>query len=177
MAIEITLVFTAVLGLQAPSNTRSQLAVSRRCAVGSALPLLALRPLASLAATPYLAPGQETEEFKSLDARASEFKRKQLAYKKQWEEITARFISAPSDDKAFESLGELQRIFRESGEKLPEGLSRDAFLKTVRRKQRDMEAAGKWEKPVRMRVLELKTAIDNSLKPKGMSDNGTPVFG
>ncbi|KAG8469444.1 hypothetical protein KFE25_005899 [Diacronema lutheri] len=155
-------------------------AIDRRCLVGSFAPLLALRPLASLAAAdlPYLPPGQETEEFKSLDARATAFKREQIKYASDWQQLTSRLVSATTDAEAIDAFVALKKAFRESGRSnLPEGVSRDAFLKKVRRKQREMEADGKWEKPVRMEFLELKTAIDTSLRPKGMSDSGAPTFG
>lgn len=161
---------------RAPSS--SQLLVGRRCALGAAaLPLLGLAPLVGIAYDAgYLPPGEETAEFKSLDARAAEFRSKQLAYKKVWEGLTAVFVAAPDDDATLAALGDLKKAFVEVGAgSLPESVSRDAFLKTVRRKQREMEAAGQWAKPVRMRVLELKTAIDISKRPKGMTDG--PVFG
>lgn len=163
--------------VRAPSD--SQLLVGRRCALGvAALPLLGLAPLAGIAydAAGYRPPGEETEEFKSLDARAAEFRRKQLEYKKIWEGLTATFVAAPDDEATLAVLANLKKTFYEVGAgSLPESVSRDAFLKTVRRKQREMEAAGQWAKPVRMSVLELKTAIDVSKRPKSMTDG--PVFG
>jgi hypothetical protein len=166
-----------VLGLlrapiRAPSS--SQLLLGRRCAIGvAALPLLGLAPLASIAkeAISYLPPGEETEEWKTLDARAAEFRKKQQEYKKVWEGITAAFIAAPDDETALAALTNLKTAFDGAGS-LPESVSRDTFLKTVRRKQREMEAAGKWSKPVRMQVLELKTAIDVSQRPKSSLKKG-----
>lgn len=151
--------------------------IDRRCLIAGAAPLLALYPLASLAKTEkYLPPGQETEEFKTFDARATAFKRAQLQYKQTWQKLTDQLLSATNDAEAIEAFAALKKAFLENGERnLPEGLSRDAFLRQVRRKQREMEAKGMWEKPVRMEFLELKTGIDSSLKPKSASDG--PVMG
>eukprot|EP00304_Pavlova_gyrans_P009310 CAMPEP_0206044034 /NCGR_PEP_ID=MMETSP1466-20131121/11353_1 /ASSEMBLY_ACC=CAM_ASM_001126 /TAXON_ID=44452 /ORGANISM="Pavlova gyrans, Strain CCMP608" /LENGTH=174 /DNA_ID=CAMNT_0053418913 /DNA_START=93 /DNA_END=617 /DNA_ORIENTATION=- len=154
-----------------------QAGIKRRDAFLAALPILAMRPLATLALSEYLPPGEETQEFKSLDQRATEFKRKQLSYKKKWEELTDKFAAARDDEEAMASLKAFQNAFFEEGNaNLPEGVSRDAFLRTIRRKQKDLEAKDQWQKPVRMRFLDLKTAIDQSRRPKGMND-GAPVMG
>lgn len=151
-------------------------AIDRRCMVGGLVPLLALQPLASLAADRYLPPGQETEEFKSLDARATAFKRAQMLYRENWEELTDQLMGSKDDAEVAMALAALKKAFRENGEgNLPEGVSRDSFLRQVRRKQRQMEEKGMWDKPVRLQFLDLKTAIDTSKRPKSMSDG--PVFG
>lgn len=145
--------------------------LNRRGLLGAFLPVLAMRPLATLAVSEYLPPGSETEEFKALDSRATEFERKQLAYRKEWQQRVEALTSSTTDEQVLAALEGLRQSFRKTGDgNLPEGVSRDAFLRTVRRKQRDMEAAGLWGKDVRLSVLDLKTCIDSARAPKRMGE-------
>ncbi|KAJ1627331.1 hypothetical protein T492DRAFT_1025926 [Pavlovales sp. CCMP2436] len=177
MAIFVLAICAVGLVSRGPSvSTRSQVSISRRgLLAATAVPLFAF-PLASLAA-PYLPPGSETDDFKSLDKSATDFKRRQIQYKATWAELTDKLLAAKSDDESIEVIGAMQKAFLEGGGSLPEGVSRDTFLRSVRRKQKAMEAIGMNEKPVRMSVLALKSTIDVSRKMKGMNDVGQgPVF-
>eukprot|EP00307_Rebecca_sp_RCC1486_P010108 CAMPEP_0119414680 /NCGR_PEP_ID=MMETSP1335-20130426/7120_1 /TAXON_ID=259385 /ORGANISM="Chrysoculter rhomboideus, Strain RCC1486" /LENGTH=189 /DNA_ID=CAMNT_0007439567 /DNA_START=29 /DNA_END=598 /DNA_ORIENTATION=- len=150
--------------------------LNRRGMLGSFLPVLAMRPLATLAVTQYLPPGSETEDFKALDSRASDFERKQAAYRAEWKARVNGLLSAQSDAEVLAAFDTLRASFRKTGgSNLPEGVSRDAFLKTCRRKEREMEAAGMWGKEVSLSFLDLKTEIDKSRAPKKMGEG--PAFG
>lgn len=140
------------------------------------MPMLLMRPLASLAVGEYLPPGMESDEFKRLDARATEFKRQQLAYKSKWNSSVQELLGARTDAELLAAFKNLREVFNGTGNGfLPEGVSRDDFLRQCRRKEREMENKGLWQKPVRMEFLDLKMAIDKSQRPKGMGDS--PSFG
>lgn len=148
MKFSTSLAVVAVLAAQgasafAPSNTKSAttaLSASRRSVLESAFSaalavgVVALPQQASAEPRPmYLS--EPTDEFKANEAKAMEFKRQQLAIKKDFVQALEQFLNEPNDEAAIvKDLNTLQGLVAKTGG-LPLGIKKDELFKQIRSKK------------------------------------------
>jgi len=147
MKYSTSLAVVAVLAAQgasafAPSQTKSAttaLSASRRSVLESAFAAalaigVALPQQASAEPRPmYLS--EPTDEFKANEAKAMEFKRQQLAFKKEFVQALEQFQNEGNDEAAIvKDLNTLQGLVAKTGG-LPLGIKKDELFKQIRSKK------------------------------------------
>lgn len=157
------------------SISSSSLSASRRDVLGNAFASAA--GMASLIVTQearaeprpmYLA--EPTDEFKANEAKAMEFKRAQLAIKKEFNEVIAKFLAEPNDEAAIvEDLKRLQNLVAKTGG-LPLGIKKDELFKLIRSKK----GKGYWPTNCEIAYQSLQGEIRFQQSPNMDKEMGNP---
>ncbi|KAL3921252.1 MAG: hypothetical protein SGILL_002847 [Bacillariaceae sp.] len=126
-------------------------------------------PLASAEPRPmYLT--EPTDEFKANEAKAMEFKRQQLAVKKEFNTALEKFLAEANDSDALENdLKQLKSLVAKTGG-LPLGVKKDELFKVIRSKK----AKGFWPTPVEIAYQSLIQEISYQQSPNLDKDLGNP---
>ena len=149
-----------------PSSRRDILGASLASIVGVA----ALNvPSASAEPRPmYLT--EPTDEFKANEAKAMEFKRQQLAVKKEFSSLLDKFLAEGNDSDALENdLKQIKALVAKTGG-LPLGIKKDELFKMIRSKK----AKGFWPTPVEIAYQSLIQEISYQQSPNLDKDMGNP---
>ena len=78
---------------------------------------------------------EPTEEFKESEQKAAEFKRKNLAVSKEFQTLLEAVTTSPNDETTLlRTLDSLRRLVKSNGG-LPIGITKDAIIKTCRRRK------------------------------------------
>jgi len=153
------------------ANRREILETAVVSAAGMASLFLATPPLKAMAEPRPMYLSEPTEEFKENEAKSMEFKRKQLALKREFNEILEKFEADDiTDEKALvKDLKGLQnQIVKSAG--LPLGIKKDDLFKKVRRKK----ASGEWPVPAEIAYQSLIGEIRFQQSPNIDKENGNP---
>ena len=110
------------------------------------------------------------DEFKANEAKAMEFKRQQLAVKKEFNIALDKFLSEANDeDSLVKDLNELQKlVVRAAG--LPLGIKKEELFKIIRSKK----AKGFWPTPVEIAYQSLQGEIRFQQNPNIDKEMGNP---
>mmetsp|Transcript_22558 Transcript_22558/g.53249 ORF Transcript_22558/g.53249 Transcript_22558/m.53249 type:complete len:195 (-) Transcript_22558:268-852(-) len=139
-------------------------------AAGMASLFVALAPQEAMAEPRPMYLAEPTEEFKANEAKAMEFKRAQLAIKKEFNEAIARFLAEPNDEEAIvKDLKKLQELVAKTGG-LPLGIKRDELFKTIRTKK----AKGFWPTNCEIAYQSLQGEIRFQQSPNMDKELGNP---
>ena len=104
-------------------------------AAGAASLFVALAPEKAAAEPRPMYLSEPTDEFKANEAKAMEFKRAQLAKKKEFNEVIAKFLAEPNDEEAIiKDLNEMQGLIAKANG-LPLGIKKDELFKIIRSKK------------------------------------------
>ena len=113
---------------------------------------------------------EPTDEFKANEARAMEFKRQQLAVKKEFNTVLDRLIVESNDaDALVKDLTDLKMLVARTGG-LPLGIKKDEVFKVIRSKK----AKGFWPTPVEIAYQSLISEISFQQSPNLDKDMGSP---
>ncbi|KAL3925744.1 MAG: hypothetical protein SGILL_000194 [Bacillariaceae sp.] len=113
---------------------------------------------------------EPTDEFKANEAKSMEFKRQQLAIKKDFSAALDRFLAEPNDGDALENdLRALKALVAKTGG-LPLGIKKDELFKVIRSKK----AKGFWPTPVEIAYQSLIQEISYQQSPNLDKDIGNP---
>jgi hypothetical protein len=113
---------------------------------------------------------EPTDEFKASEAKAMEFKRQQLAIKKEFATVLDKFLAEPNDGVALENdLKTLKALVAKTGG-LPLGIKKDELYKIIRSKK----AKGFWPTPVEIAYQSLIQEISYQQSPNLDKEMGNP---
>ncbi|KAG7364463.1 hypothetical protein IV203_037665 [Nitzschia inconspicua] len=113
---------------------------------------------------------EPTDDFKANEAKAMEFKRQQLAIKKEFSAILEKFLAEPNDGDALEKdLRTLKALVAKTGG-LPLGIKKDELFKVIRSKK----AKGFWPTPVEIAYQSLIQEISYQQSPNLDKEMGNP---
>ena len=113
---------------------------------------------------------EPTDEFKANEAKAMEFKRQQLAIKKDFSAVLEKFLAEGNDSDALENdLKQLKALVAKTGG-LPLGIKKDELFKVIRSKK----AKGFWPTPVEIAYQSLIQEISYQQSPNLDKDMGNP---
>lgn len=134
--------------------------------------------IATITAAPYSANAEArpmyltepTDEFKANEAKSMEFKRQQLAIKKEFSTVLEKLLAEPNDGDALENdLKTLKALVAKTGG-LPLGIKKDELFKIIRSKK----AKGFWPTPVEIAYQSLIQEISYQQSPNLDKEMGNP---
>jgi len=152
------------------ANRREILETAVASAAGIASLFLAAPPQKAMADPRPMYLSEPTEEFKENEAKSMEFKRKQLALKKEFTEALDKFLVETNDEDALvQDLKVLQsQIVKAAG--LPLGIKKDDLFKKIRSKK----ASGFWPTRAEIAYQSLIAEIRFQQSPNLDKENGNP---
>eukprot|EP00529_Nitzschia_sp_RCC80_P033623 CAMPEP_0113481982 /NCGR_PEP_ID=MMETSP0014_2-20120614/22686_1 /TAXON_ID=2857 /ORGANISM="Nitzschia sp." /LENGTH=207 /DNA_ID=CAMNT_0000375489 /DNA_START=155 /DNA_END=778 /DNA_ORIENTATION=+ /assembly_acc=CAM_ASM_000159 len=113
---------------------------------------------------------EPTDEFKASEAKAMEFKRQQLAVKKEFSVALDKFLAEPNDEDAIVAdLKTLKALIAKNGG-LPLGIKKDELYKIIRSKK----AKGFWPTNCEIAYQSLKGEVSFQQNPNLEKDMGNP---
>jgi hypothetical protein len=113
---------------------------------------------------------EPTAEFKASEAKAMEYKRAQLAVKKEFNDVLEAFLAEVNDEtKLVKGLKALQGVIAKNGG-LPLGVKKEELFKIIRSKK----AKGYWPTPVEVAYQSLKAEISYQQSPNLDKETGNP---
>lgn len=113
---------------------------------------------------------EPTEDFKANEAKSMEFKRQQLAIKKEFNEVLTAFLAEGNDeDKLVNELKAMKKVIARTGG-LPLGIKKEDLFKTIRTKK----AKGYWPTPVEIAYQSLIQEIRFQQSPNLDKETGNP---
>lgn len=164
-----TLRDTATTSLSATSNRRDLL-VNVAGLLGVAATAIAGAPMAANAEARPMYLTEPTDEFKANEAKAMEFKRQQLAVKKDFAAVLEKFLADANDSDVLEQdLRQLKALVAKNGG-LPLGIKKDELFKVIRSKK----AKGFWPTPVEIAYQSLQQEIRFQQSPNLDKETGNP---
>jgi hypothetical protein len=134
--------------------------------------------ISAISAAPYSANAEArpmyltepTDDFKANEAKAMEFKRQQLAIKKEFSTVLEKFLAEPDNGDALEDdLRTLKALVAKTGG-LPLGIKKDELFKIIRSKK----AKGFWPTPVEIAYQSLIKEISFQQSPNLDKEMGNP---
>lgn len=139
-------------------------------ATGMASLFVALAPREAMAEPRPMYLSEPTDEFKANEARAMEFKRAQLAIKKEFKDAIEQFLAEPNDEDAIvKDLKTMQGLVAKTGG-LPLGIKVDELFKTIRSKK----AKGFWPTKCEIAYQSLQGEIRFQQSPNMDKEMGNP---
>mmetsp|Transcript_1650 Transcript_1650/g.3664 ORF Transcript_1650/g.3664 Transcript_1650/m.3664 type:complete len:195 (-) Transcript_1650:316-900(-) len=113
---------------------------------------------------------EPTDEFKANEAKAMEFKRAQLAIKKEFKDAIEKFLAEPNDEEAIvNDLKTMQDLVAKTGG-LPLGIKVDELFKAIRSKK----AKGFWPTKCEIAYQSLQGEIRFQQSPNMDKEMGNP---
>jgi len=113
---------------------------------------------------------EPTEEFKENEARAAEFKKKEIMAKKEFNAAIDNIVNvAQTEEELVKGINELTRLVAQFGG-LPTGLSKEDMYKKIRSKK----AKGFWPTAVEYSYQELKLEVIFQQSPNQDKELGRP---
>eukprot|EP00566_Odontella_aurita_P022127 CAMPEP_0113570916 /NCGR_PEP_ID=MMETSP0015_2-20120614/25261_1 /TAXON_ID=2838 /ORGANISM="Odontella" /LENGTH=228 /DNA_ID=CAMNT_0000473803 /DNA_START=56 /DNA_END=743 /DNA_ORIENTATION=- /assembly_acc=CAM_ASM_000160 len=113
---------------------------------------------------------EPTEEFKENEARAAEFKKKEIMAKKEFNAAIDNIVNvAQTEEELVKGIDELTRLVAQFGG-LPTGLSKEDMYKKIRSKK----AKGFWPTAVEYSYQELKLEVIFQQSPNQDKELGRP---
>lgn len=139
-------------------------------AVGMASIFIALGPQEALAEPRPMYLSEPTDEFKANEAKAMEFKRAQLARKKEFNVVLDKFLAESNDEAAIvKDLNDMQGLIARAGG-LPLGIKKDELFKAIRSKK----AKGFWPTKCEIAYQSLQGEIRFQQSPNLDKEMGNP---
>lgn len=139
-------------------------------AIGIASVFGTLVPQEALAEPRPMYLSEPTEEFKANEAKAMEFKRAQLARKKEFNVVLDKFLAESNDEAAIvKDLNEMQGLIARGGG-LPLGIKKDELFKVIRTKK----AKGFWPTKCEIAYQSLQGEIRFQQSPNLDKEMGNP---
>jgi hypothetical protein len=152
------------------AERRDVLETAFASATGMASLFLALAPQKAAAEPRPMYLSEPTEEFKANEAKAMEFKRAQLAIKKEFNTALDKFLQEPNDEGAIvKDLKDLQGLIAKSGG-LPLGIKKEELFKMIRSKK----AKGYWPTNCEIAYQSLQGEIRFQQSPNLDKEMGNP---
>mmetsp|Transcript_8083 Transcript_8083/g.16758 ORF Transcript_8083/g.16758 Transcript_8083/m.16758 type:complete len:189 (-) Transcript_8083:193-759(-) len=113
---------------------------------------------------------EPTDEFKANEAKAMEFKRAQLARKKEFNAAIEKFLGEANDEGAIvKDLNDMQDLVAKTGG-LPLGIKKDELFKIIRSKK----GKGYWPTNCEIAYQSLQGEIRFQQSPNLDKENGNP---
>lgn len=139
-------------------------------ATGIASLIVALDPLEAMAEPRPMYLSEPTDEFKANEAKAMEFKRAQLARKKEFTTVLDRFLAESDNEAAIvKDLKDMQNLIAKAGG-LPLGIKKDELFKMIRSKK----GKGFWPVQCEISYQSLQGEIRFQQSPNLDKENGNP---
>ena len=152
------------------AQRRDVLETAFASAIGMASVFVTLSPLEALAEPRPMYLSEPTEEFKANEAKAMEFKRAQLARKKEFNVAIDKFLAESNDEAAIvKDLNDLQALVARGGG-LPLGIKKDELFKVIRSKK----AKGFWPTKCEIAYQSLQGEIRFQQSPNLDKEMGNP---
>ena len=159
---------TSYLSLSA--QRRDVLEAAFASTIGMASVFVTLRPDGAAAEPRPMYLSEPTEEFKANEAKAMEFKRAQLARKKEFNVVLDKFLAESNDEAAIvKDLNEMQGLVARGGG-LPLGIKKDELFKVIRSKK----AKGYWPTKCEIAYQSLQGEIRFQQSPNLDKEMGNP---
>lgn len=157
--------------LSATSSNRRDMLVNAAGLIGiAATTTIAGVPLTANAEARPMYLTEPTDEFKASEAKAMEFKRQQLAVKKEFATVLEKFLADADDGDVLEKdLRQLKALIAKNGG-LPLGIKKDEVFKIIRSKK----AKGFWPTPVEIAYQSLQQEIKFQQSPNLDKELGNP---
>jgi hypothetical protein len=165
---------TMISSSSSVKSSTSLAAIGRRDILGvslaSVLGITTIVPQSSWAESRPMYLTEPTDEFKASEAKAMEFKRQQLAIKKEFASVVDRFLEESDDADALQKdLNAMQGLVAKTGG-LPLGIKKEELFKIIRSKK----AKGFWPTPVEIAYQSLIQEIRFQQNPNLEKDMGNP---
>jgi len=126
---------TSNSGVSLAAQRRDFLETAFASATGMATLFVALPPQGAMAEPRPMYLSEPTDEFKANEAKAMEFKRAQLAAKKEFNAVIEKFLAESNNEDAIvRDLKDMQRLVAKGGG-LPLGIKKDELFKIIRSKK------------------------------------------
>mmetsp|Transcript_45101 Transcript_45101/g.66983 ORF Transcript_45101/g.66983 Transcript_45101/m.66983 type:complete len:220 (-) Transcript_45101:301-960(-) len=114
---------------------------------------------------------EPTQEFRDNEAKAMEFKRKQLVIKKQFVDVIERFLAtSKTESEIVKDLNEMQDLVITTGG-LPLGIKKEELFKNIRRKK----SLGFWPTNCEIAYQDLIREIAFQQSPNKEKDTFSPI--